>query len=146
MSATGPLSTVARRLGAAGVGVVAMLAAAAATLDAGPSPHASAVTLIYVGADDCAPCRTWQRDKRPGWLASPEISRIAYREVKSASVLDILKDDAWPDDLRVYRGQLAKGAAVPLWLVVRDQQVVAQAWGGSQWDTTVLPRVKSLVR
>ena len=145
MFATGPLSTVARRLGAAGVGVVAILVAAAALI-AGPSPDASAVTLIYVGADDCAPCRTWQRDKRPGWLASREVSRIAYREVKSASVLDVLKDDVWPDDLRVYRGQLAKGAAVPLWLVVSDQQVVAQAWGGSQWDAAVLPRVKSLVR
>lgn len=145
MFATGPSNSVGRTLAAAGV-VVAAVATGVATLGAGSPTEASPVTLIYVGAEDCAPCRTWQRDKRPDWLASREFTRVTYREVKSASVLDILKDGAWPEDLRTYRGQLAPGAAVPLWLVVRDAQVVAQAWGGKQWDSTVLPRVKSLVR
>jgi hypothetical protein len=61
-------------------------------------------------------------------------------------VLDLLKDRYWPDDLRAYRSRLDRGAGVPLWLVISDHEIVEQTFGESQWESAVLPRLKSLLR
>lgn len=112
-----------------------------------PAPAAaSPVTVLYVGADDCAPCLAWQRGAGAAFKASPEFARITYREVKSRTTLDVLDDGNWPDDLRPYRAAIGRGSAVPLWLVIVDGQVVVQSFGESQWARSVLPKIRSLSR
>ena len=111
-----------------------------------PPAIGHALMLVYVGADDCAPCRIWQRGAGAEFRASPDFPRVTYREVRSPSLLDVLKDDYWPDDLRRYRDRLGQGAGVPLWLVISDQEVVERGMGPSQWASAVLPRLKSLLR
>jgi hypothetical protein len=104
------------------------------------------ITLLYVGADDCAPCRAWQREDGPTFRSSSEFARVTYREVKSPSILDVLKDEYWPDDLRRYRERIGRGAGVPLWLVVANGEIVEQGFGASHWRSSVLPRIRSLLR
>ena len=102
--------------------------------------------IVYVGADDCAPCRTWNRDHRPKFTNSPEFSRLVYREIKSPTLLDVLKDDFWPAELRDYRDTLGRAAGVPVWFVVVDGKIALTAGGVSQWEVAVLPKIRSLVR
>ena len=104
------------------------------------------VTLIYVGAENCAPCDTWQRNQGTAFHDSTEFRRLAYREVKSPSLFDVLNDDNWPEDLRVYRQAISQGAGVPLWLVIADNQLVMQSFGLAQWQEAVLPKIRSLLR
>ena len=104
------------------------------------------VTLVYVGAQDCAPCRSWRRGVGEAFLSSPEFPRLSYRQVESPTVLDLLSDQYWPDDLREYRSRLGRGAGVPFWLVISDHEIVAQAFGESQWEGAILPTLKSLLR
>jgi hypothetical protein len=112
-----------------------------------PNPaNQHAVTLLYVGAEDCAPCRSWRRGAGAAFRSSPEFRRVSYREVESPTVLELLKDEYWPDDLREYRGRLDRGAGVPLWLVISDHQIVERAFGESQWKSAVLPKLKSLLQ
>lgn len=135
------------RAGAAVGFAGAIVAAAALWISDGSLPPARRdVTLLYVGADDCAPCRAWQRADGPAFRSSPEFARVAYREVKSPSVLDLLKDEHWPDDLRRYRTRIGRAAGVPLWLVVADGEILAQGLGASQWRDSVLPKIRSLLR
>lgn len=103
------------------------------------------VMLVYVGADDCAPCRIWQHDYAPT-LREPPFAGLDYREVKSPRLLDVMKDDYWPEDLRPLQTQLGPDAGVPLWLVIADGMVVGRGHGVSEWSRTVLPMLKSLVR
>jgi hypothetical protein len=103
------------------------------------------VTLVYVGAENCAPCNIWQLNQRTAFRESPEFYRLAYREVKSSSLFDVLKDENWPEDLRVYRQSISQQAGVPLWLVVADDQIVMQSSGLTQWQEAVLPKIKSLL-
>jgi len=112
----------------------------------GRSSSGHDVALLYVGADDCAPCRVWQGGAGARFRSSAEFARVTYREIKSPTVLDVLKDDYWPQDLRRYRDQLNAGAGVPLWLVISDGELVERGFGESQWAGTVLPKVKSLLR
>jgi hypothetical protein len=104
------------------------------------------VTLVYVGAENCAPCDIWQRNQGTAFHGSAEFRRLAYREVKSPSLFDVLKDNNWPEDLRVYRQAISPAAGVPLWLVIADDQLVMQSFGLAQWQETVLPKLKSLLR
>jgi hypothetical protein len=133
-----------RVAGAAGL-VVAIAAAAYAIHDAPMARRAPPVTLLYVGADDCAPCRAWQQHEKIAFGASAEFARVSYREVKSPTLLDLLEDENWPADLRGYRDRLGPGVGVPLWLVIADGQVVDRGMGPSQWHSDVLPKIKELL-
>ncbi len=103
------------------------------------------VTLVYVGAENCAPCDIWQRKQGLAFRDSAEFARLAYREVKSASLFDVLNDEIWPEDLRVYRRAISRGDGVPLWLVIADDRLVMQSFGLAQWQEAVLPKIRSLL-
>lgn len=107
---------------------------------------AKTLTLVYVGADNCAPCEIWQRNQGIAFRASPEFHRLAYREVKSPNLFDVLKDNNWPEELRGYRQAIGEGAGVPLWLVIADDQIVMQSSGLTRWQEVVLPKIQSLLR
>lgn len=130
-------------------GIVVAIAAIIATVWAGhagkPARDAD-VMLLYVGAEDCAPCRAWQNGEGAAFLASAEFPRITYREVKSPHLHDVLKDENWPNEIRRYRDILRRSDGVPLWLVVADHKVVGQSFGVAKWRASVLPTIKSLLR
>jgi hypothetical protein len=135
-----------RTLFGAAIGIT--IAAIAVTVWAGHADkpaRAKDVMLLYVGAEDCAPCRAWQNGEGSAFLASAEFPRITYREVKSPHLLDVLKDENWPDEIRLYRDGLRRGDGVPLWLVVADREIVEQRFGAAEWRTSILPRIKSLL-
>jgi len=130
----------------------AMLVGAASTgvVRWGRPPPQSAngreVTLLYVGAEDCAPCRSWLHGAGAAFRSSPEFPRVSYREIESPTVLDLLKDEYWPDDLREYRWRLDRSAGVPFWFIISDHEIVERAFGESQWQSAVLPKLRSLLR
>ncbi|QWG20310.1 hypothetical protein KMZ68_10975 [Bradyrhizobium sediminis] len=131
-----------------GAGIVVAVAAVAVTawaVHAGKPARDADIMLLYVGAEDCAPCRAWQNGDGAAFLASAEFPRITYREVKSPHLHDVLKDEHWPDDLRNYRNGLRRSDGVPLWLVVADHRIVEQRFGATEWRASVLPRIKSLL-
>jgi hypothetical protein len=126
-----------------------MLAAglAASSRSDAPDPTVPAnVTVVYVGADDCAPCRIWRRDHRDRFAASPEFARLTYREVTTATLFDLLDEKHWPEGLERYRASFGRAAGVPLWLVIKDDSVVLSARGLRQWEDAALPAIRSLVR
>ena len=133
------------KLGAIAAAMLAMVAAASAIIGPPPAQAPNNVTVVYVGAENCAPCDKWQRDQGDIFRRSTEFSRLTYREVKSPSLLDVMKDDYWPEDLRQYRSTIGQGAGVPLWLVIADDRLVMQGFGARQWQGAVLPAIKSLL-
>jgi hypothetical protein len=98
-----------------------------------------------VGAEDCAPCRAWQKDDRPGFLASTEFPRIHYREIKSPTLADVLRDENWPEELRPYRSQLKQSDGVPLWMIVSDDRIVERQFGAAAWREIIVPKLRKLV-
>lgn len=113
-----------------------------------PGRPASApnILVLYVGAEDCAPCRAWKSGEGTAFFASPDFARITYREVKSPHLQEILNDENWPDEIRVYRKSLQRSDGVPLWLVVSDHEIVEKQHGTAQWRANILPRIKSFLR
>ena len=108
--------------------------------------HASDVMLLYVGADDCAPCRAWREGEGAAFLASAEFAHLDYREVKSPHLLDVLNDENWPDELRIHRSRLRRSDGVPLWFVIADHEIVEQRFGAAEWRASIVPKLNSLLR
>jgi len=131
------------------LGVLAAIATIAAALLVArtPSPaRAADLLLIYVGAEDCAPCRAWQNGDGAEFRKSAEFARISYREVKSPHLHDVLRDEHWPEEIRAYRSYLKRSDGVPLWLIVSGNDVVAQRFGAAAWHGRVLPALRSHLR
>lgn len=104
------------------------------------------VTVIYVGADDCPPCRQWSRDYRPRFVASDEFPKLTYREVVAPKLFDLMNDSYWPQDLQAYRQKLDPRSAVPLWFVVVGDRIAVTATGLRQWEDQALPKINSILR
>ena len=126
-----------------GIAAIAMAAWAGHFGQPIPTP---AIMLLYVGADDCAPCRAWQKEDGASFLASAAFPRIQYREIKSPHLVDVLNDDNWPEDLRIYRSQLKRSDGVPLWLVVSGHTIVERRSGAAAWRENILPKIRGLLR
>ncbi len=104
------------------------------------------IMLLYVGAEDCAPCRAWRNGEGAEFLASAESGRISFREVKASHLQDVLKDENWPEDIRPLRSEIGRSDGVPLWLVVADHEIVEQQFGAKAWQQRVLPKIRSYWR
>lgn len=126
----------------------AFLALAVVVMTSAWNRHAvgANITLLYVGADDCAPCRTWRSGDGAAFLASAEFAGITYREVRSAHLDDVLSDANWPEDIRDYRSGIQRSDGVPLWLVIAEGSVVARQFGTTAWRKSVLPTLRSYSR
>jgi hypothetical protein len=132
-----------------GAGIVAAIAVIAMTIWPGLSTtpaRATNVMVLYVGAEDCAPCRAWKNGDGAAFFASADFARLTYREVKSPHLHDVLEDENWPDEIRSYRNRLQRSDGVPLWLVVSDDEVVEQRFGAAEWRASILPKIKLLLR
>jgi hypothetical protein len=119
---------------------------AALLVQARPPVRAANLVLIYVGAEDCAPCRAWQHGEGATFRRSSDFSRLTYREVKSPHLRDVLKDESWPEDIRGYRDRLKRSDGVPMWFVVSNNDIVVQRFGTAAWRSKILPRIRSYLR
>ena len=104
------------------------------------------IAVIYIGAEDCAPCLVWRRDHWPRFAGSPDFSHLAYREVMSPKLFDLLEDSYWPEDLRQYRNRFDQSSGVPLWYIVVNGEVALTARGLREWEEAAIPKIKSFVR
>ena len=110
------------------------------------SQSADSILVLYVGAEDCAPCRAWRRDDKPAFLASLDKSRVRYREVIAPKLPQVFEEHLWPHDLRSYRSAAERERGVPLWLLVRNDRIVEVAAGVSLWQSRVVPWIRQLHR
>jgi hypothetical protein len=124
----------------------ATIIAAILIAQARPPARAANLLVIYVGAEDCAPCRAWHGGDGATFRASTDFDRLIYREIRSPRLADVLSEEHWPLDIRTYRNSVRRSDGVPLWLVVSDDVVVEQQFGAEAWRSKILPTIKSYLR
>lgn len=128
---------------------VAGLIAVGVAADDGAAPRAPGgepLLLVYVGAEDCGPCRVWRRDQKPAFLAGLDPQRLRYREVIAPRLSQSFEEPVWPEDLRPYRASAEAVRGVPLWLVIRQDRVIGRFGGLSLWRDKVMPLLRSEAR
>ncbi len=119
--------------------VGSVLAGVTATARAAP-----AIRMIYVGGWDCQPCTAWKNKYKADWLASPEYKRVAWTEVEAPKLKEAYQERYWPGDLKPILDQLPRKSGTPRFLIVRDDRVVANEFGGAQWPKIVAELKKQI--
>jgi len=104
------------------------------------------LTVVYVGAEDCGPCRIWRRDARPAFLDSGEFARLRYREVIAPRLRDLLAEEGWPAELAMVRARVRAQPGAPQWFVLRDGRLVTADAGLSAWRRAIWPAIRVAVR
>ena len=109
-----------------------------------PARAAPALKVIYVGGLDCPPCTAWKNKYKAGWLASPEYSQVTWIEVESPKLKEAYQARFWPGDLKPILDQLSRKNGTPRFLIVQDDKVVANEFGGGQWSKILAELKKRL--
>lgn len=92
-----------------------------------------ALTIVYVGGWDCAPCLRWKNNYKAEWLASPEYRKVRWVEVDAPRLREAYQPRYWPDALKPILEQLPRKNGTPRFLVVLDGRVIDNQYGGNNW-------------
>ena len=106
-------------------------------VSAGTAHAANSLQVVYVGGQDCPPCRRWRAAYEAQWLASPEFKQVAWIELESPRLREAYQERYWPGELRAVLEQLPKKSGTPRFLIVKDGRVVSNQFGGSKWLNTM---------
>jgi hypothetical protein len=137
------------RLAAPAGVALALIVALIVMLNVTPRPAAQAgpaLTVVYVGAEDCGPCRAWRRDMRPAFVDSDAFSRLRYREIIAERLRDLLTQPDWPADLAELRERVRLLPGAPQWFVLRGDRILASGAGLSAWQSEIWPAIRTQVR
>lgn len=114
----------------------------------------SRIYLVYVGAEDCPPCRAFSGrygdGKRLKEIA-PELAEASFVKAELWSFRDPLTPGALPDELKWLAERTASGKlplrkrGTPFFAAVVDKQVLVQGHGTTALETLVAPEIKRAV-
>jgi hypothetical protein len=113
--------------------LLALLAAAAATLPATAQQPAPQIHMIYMGGDDCPPCVAWRREQLPLLQQSALFRSIRFSYVNKSIRSAVPVTWLLPDEVKPYKDALdrANGGNIgsPQTAIVVDGKVYDYFWG-----------------
>jgi hypothetical protein len=103
--------------------------------------QAPEVHLIWMGGNDCPPCKVWRGIELPKLQASPEFQRVRYSYVTKTIAAPVPPKFFLPEEVRPYKELLdiagAGGAGSPQAAVIVNGQVFDYFWGVRSADEIV---------
>ena len=118
-------------------------AAAASAGLAGTAEASAALMIVYVYADDCAPCQIFQARDWPEFKASPVSRSVHFVRTSAPKTTQAYQSRYWPSEARPFLSAV-KVPIVPSFILVRQRQVVLVGNGIVGWRNQVLPQVHQL--
>ncbi len=138
-----PLSggrTLSRRIVLGGV-VGASLAAPALIKSAAAS--GGGIAVVYISAEDCAPCRAFEASDWPQWQASPLSQRVRFLRAHAPKTTQAYQTKYWPSEARSFAGAV-KVPVVPSFILANNGGVVLVGSGLVGWRNQVLPEIRRI--
>jgi hypothetical protein len=101
--------------------------------------------VIYVGADDCGPCRTFEAEDMPRWEASPLSNSVRFVHAKARKSSQAFNARNWPQEARPFAGAF-QSPIVPSFMLVQNGNVVSVGAGIRSWRQQTLPKLEQMAR
>jgi len=98
--------------------------------------------LIYVSADNCPWCQRWHREEGQEFENSPLRRTVSYEQINFSAFQSYRVRAAWPAEHAYIHDQLVQRRASftsPLFIVMRDRDIVVSGGGTRSWATSILP-------
>jgi hypothetical protein len=102
--------------------------------------------LLYVGAEDCAPCRSWRAAHWDAVRAAHPPNRVRFVELRARRSAEVLDDALWAESLRPHRDAIPREAGLPYWVLSRGADEALDAWGLRGWDGIMAPALRRVGR
>jgi hypothetical protein len=118
------------------------LGATATLASTGPA-RAAQVMIIYVYADDCAPCQIFQAHDWPQFQASRLARSVRFVRTSAPKTTQAYQVKYWPSEARPFHSAV-KVPIVPSFILVNSGQVVLVGNGIVGWRNQVLPQIHQL--
>jgi len=119
------------------------LGTAAAGLLVTPARAQHHLMVIYVSADDCAPCIVFSKQDFPQWQASPLSRRVRFVTAHAPKSSQAFQARFWPSEARPFLGAV-KTPIVPTFILVQSGTVSIVGAGLAGWRNQILPQVQRL--
>jgi hypothetical protein len=122
--------------------ILPLLVGCLSALSQSASVQAPEVHFIWMGGNDCPPCKVWRGIELPKLLASPEFQRIRYSYVTKSITASVPPKFFLPEEVRPYKEILdiasAGGAGSPQAAVIVNGQVFDYFWGARSSEEIVM--------
>jgi hypothetical protein len=106
----------------------------------------SRIEILYLSANDCRYCRSWQLFTWKRFSQTPEAQYVRLIKVDRGSLRFSVSENDYPKEYRhLYQKAPGFGNTVPAWWVLLDGQPIMRSVGGSDWDSRVEPTLVQLV-
>ena len=102
------------------------------------------VGLIYVRANNCSYCRSWENGAERRWLASDLRRDVSYIRLDFFTFRDITTTNVWGDFVWI-RDELGLKRGTPRWIVFRGDQILEAGYGTNVWRRGIVPAVERAV-
>lgn len=103
----------------------------------------SNVLVIYIGAENCRWCPTFENQKWKPFLQSELARRVTTRAVKTRSFNWSNDAEEWPEDLRWVITAAGVRPGTPRVVVMKgDKKIFSGKAGGQHWEEKVLPAIQ----
>ena len=99
--------------------------------------------VVYVYADDCAPCQIFQAQDWPQFKASPVSRAVHFVRTTAPKTTQAYQVRYWPSEARPFHSAV-KVPIVPSFILVKNRSVVLVGNGIVGWRNQVLPQVHQL--
>jgi hypothetical protein len=106
---------------------------------------ASEFMVIYVGADDCGPCRLFEAEDMPRWQASALSSSVHFVHAKARKSSQAFDARSWPKEARPFAGAFT-APVVPSFMLVQNGRVVSVGAGVRSWRQQTLPLLQQMAQ
>jgi hypothetical protein len=101
--------------------------------------------VIYVSAEDCGPCRVFEAEDLPRWMASPLARTVRLVRIRAPKTGQAFQAKYWPGEARPYMSAF-RAPIVPSFMLVAGGNVVASGSGLNGWRQQTLPQVQQMAR
>lgn len=105
----------------------------------------SQILVIYVSADDCKYCRSFDHHELKDFKATPIFEKVDFRVVNASSFRVTNHDRDWPNDLRWVKSATKVERGTPRFIVAVDGTIVANKFGTRSWHGSIIPLVNRLL-
>jgi hypothetical protein len=105
----------------------------------------SDLMVIYVCADDCGPCRVFEAEDMPRWMASSLARSVRFVRARAPKTAQAFQAKYWPSEARPYMSAF-RAPIVPSFMFVAGGKVVASGAGLAGWRQQTLPQVQQMVQ
>jgi len=106
------------------------------------------LTLLYVCDRQSEPCKTWEKQWEPIFVASPAAGKVTLRKVNAPDAKALLKPASWPEDLRwvldvflMSQEGVQDGYDTPRFFLLQDGQIAFASVGNNGWREFMWPTI-----